>query len=352
MAMIVGIPILATLMLAGCEAARSGADGAPAARGASQAAQVVERDVERPDLFQMAEPGLWDGRPSLGGIWVAHPEATDPERVVIRHAESGANVTGALFRRERDNPGPRFQISSEAANALGILPGQPTTIRVTALRLEQVEVAPPPPASAGTEAEIPAAADEGAAPSAAPVATEPPRGWRRFFQTRRPTAASAPATPTETATDPSTAPASEAVAPPASRAATHGIARSRPCPPSAMRLTACAAEPCAHSALTPLAAAAQVPFETRAPNILVLDMNTGQVLIDRNSDVPLPPASMSKLMTLLMLFEAIEDGRVTMDTTWTSRSARMRWAARACSWSPPPPDDRGPDPRHRGAVGQ
>ncbi len=69
--------------------------------------------------------------------------------------------------------------------------------------------------------------------------------------------------------------------------------------------------------LAPLAGAAQVPFETRAPNILVMDVNTGQVLIDRNSDMPLPPASMSKLVTLLMLFEAIEDGRVDMDTTWT-----------------------------------
>ena len=227
MAMIVGIPILATLMLAGCEAARSGAEGAPAARGASQAAQVVERDVERPDLFQMAEPGLWDGRPSLGGIWVAHPEATDPERVVIRHAESGASITGALFRRERDNPGPRFQISSEAANALGILPGQPTTIRVTALRLEQVEVAPPPPAPAGSEAETPAAADEGAAPSAAPVGTEAPRRWRGFFQTRRPAATSAPATVPANATEPVATPESETLAPPASRAATHGIAKIR-----------------------------------------------------------------------------------------------------------------------------
>ncbi len=69
--------------------------------------------------------------------------------------------------------------------------------------------------------------------------------------------------------------------------------------------------------LAPLTGAAQVPFETRAPNILIKDVNTGQILLDRNSDVPLPPASMSKLMTLLMLFEAIEDGRVTMETTWT-----------------------------------
>ncbi len=64
-------------------------------------------------------------------------------------------------------------------------------------------------------------------------------------------------------------------------------------------------------------AQAQPLFDSRAPNILVIDHGTGQVLLDRNSDEPLPPASMSKLMTLLMLFEAIEDGRVAMDTTWS-----------------------------------
>ncbi len=45
-------------------------------------------------------------------------------------------VTGALFRRERENPGPRLQLSSDAAEALGILAGQPTEIKVTALRRE------------------------------------------------------------------------------------------------------------------------------------------------------------------------------------------------------------------------
>ncbi len=67
----------------------------------------------------------------------------------------------------------------------------------------------------------------------------------------------------------------------------------------------------------PAQASAQVAFDGRAPNILVIDYNSGQVLVDRNSDVPLPPASMSKLMTLNMLFEALDDGRVTLDTTWT-----------------------------------
>ena len=58
-------------------------------------------------------------------------------------------------------------------------------------------------------------------------------------------------------------------------------------------------------------------FETAAPSAYMRDLTTGMVLIDKGADVPLPPASMSKLMTLLMLFEAVEDGRIAMDTTFT-----------------------------------
>lgn len=58
-------------------------------------------------------------------------------------------------------------------------------------------------------------------------------------------------------------------------------------------------------------------FETRATSVYVRDLTTGLVLMEQAADVPLPPASMSKLMTLLMLFEAIEDGRMSLDTTFT-----------------------------------
>ncbi|MDE0589073.1 D-alanyl-D-alanine carboxypeptidase [Halocynthiibacter sp. C4] len=57
-------------------------------------------------------------------------------------------------------------------------------------------------------------------------------------------------------------------------------------------------------------------FETRATGAYVVDVTTGTLLMEKNADVPLPPASMSKLMTLNMLFEALKDGRVTMDTTF------------------------------------
>ncbi|THH37506.1 D-alanyl-D-alanine carboxypeptidase [Aliishimia ponticola] len=53
-------------------------------------------------------------------------------------------------------------------------------------------------------------------------------------------------------------------------------------------------------------------FETRATSAFVLDQNTGTVLLNKNADTPLPPASMSKLMTLYVAFEAIRDGQLSM----------------------------------------
>jgi len=64
-------------------------------------------------------------------------------------------------------------------------------------------------------------------------------------------------------------------------------------------------------------AVAQAPlaqsFDTRAEAADVLDQTTDTVLLEKNADQPLPPASMSKLMTLYMAFEAIADGRLGVD---------------------------------------
>ena len=103
----------------------------------AKSVKLIDRDVEAPDVFQVADSALWDGRPSLGGVWVASPDAVDPERVIMRNSANGKFVIGALFKRERDNPGPSLQISSDAAAALGLLAGQPAQISVTALRREE-----------------------------------------------------------------------------------------------------------------------------------------------------------------------------------------------------------------------
>ena len=115
---------------------------------ASSKTELVERDVEAPEVFQVTEAGLWDGRPSLGGVWVAHPDVKDPERVIVRNEKTGKFVIGALFRREYGNTGPRLQVSSDAAEALGILAGQPVNLNVTALRREAVADDPPSEADA------------------------------------------------------------------------------------------------------------------------------------------------------------------------------------------------------------
>lgn len=65
------------------------------------------------------------------------------------------------------------------------------------------------------------------------------------------------------------------------------------------------------------AAIAQSPYGGRAPNFFVLDLTSGQILAQQNAEVPLPPASMSKILTLAMLFDALRDGRVTMETQWS-----------------------------------
>jgi len=127
---------------------------------------LVERDVEAPEVFSATDQGLWDGRPSLGGVWVAHPDVTDPERVIIRNTANGKFVIGALFRRERDLPGPKLQISSDAAAALSVLAGAPAPLNVTALRREEAPepaLAPAEPATPATE--TPAQTDAIAAPS-------------------------------------------------------------------------------------------------------------------------------------------------------------------------------------------
>lgn len=119
--------------------ARKATDGAASA-APKATTRLVDRDVEAPDVFQTRDTALWDGRPSLGGVWVASPDTKDPERVIIRNTANDKFVIGALFRRETLNPGPRLQISSDAAAALGILAGQPTEISVVALRRDEAPV--------------------------------------------------------------------------------------------------------------------------------------------------------------------------------------------------------------------
>lgn len=165
--------------LAGCAEGKGPFGFAARASGTSAdssgaATRLVERDVEAPEVFQMADEGLWDGRMSLGTIWVAHFKAKDPERVIIRNESNGKFVIGALFRRERDVPGPKFQVSSDAAEALGMKPGEPARLHVTALRRAEVPEAPASPeapvAPPAPEVPVPGSATLSTSEASAPLA--------------------------------------------------------------------------------------------------------------------------------------------------------------------------------------
>ena len=76
-------------------------------------------------------------------------------------------------------------------------------------------------------------------------------------------------------------------------------------------------------------------FDTRARAAFVVDITTDTVLLTKEADVPLPPASMSKLMTLYVTFEAIHDGRLQLDEELPVSQHAMNYGGRPCSWTPP-----------------
>ncbi len=64
--------------------------------------------------------------------------------------------------------------------------------------------------------------------------------------------------------------------------------------------------------VSPGAAHAQA-IETPARHAILMDYESGATLFEKGADEEMPPASMSKLMTLTLLFEQLKDGRVKLD---------------------------------------
>ncbi|MBN8997022.1 MAG: D-alanyl-D-alanine carboxypeptidase [Rhizobiales bacterium] len=58
-------------------------------------------------------------------------------------------------------------------------------------------------------------------------------------------------------------------------------------------------------------------FETRARNAILIDYDTQTVLFEKDADARIPPASLTKLMTSAVIFDAIEAGRLHMDDVFS-----------------------------------
>ena len=84
------------------------------------------------------------------------------------------------------------------------------------------------------------------------------------------------------------------------------------------------------------AALAMIASPALANPTLVIDVDSGQVLIESQPTANWYPASLTKLMTVYVALHAVRDGRVTLDTPFvvSARAANMpasKWASRPAS---------------------
>lgn len=59
-------------------------------------------------------------------------------------------------------------------------------------------------------------------------------------------------------------------------------------------------------------------LELSAESAVIMEASGGQVLLEKNADEKKPPASVTKVMTLLLIFDALADGTITPDTEVTT----------------------------------
>lgn len=59
-------------------------------------------------------------------------------------------------------------------------------------------------------------------------------------------------------------------------------------------------------------------LELQTPHALVMEVSTGTVLFEKDADAKVHPASVTKVMTILLIFEALEDGRLKLDDQVTT----------------------------------
>ncbi len=70
---------------------------------------------------------------------------------------------------------------------------------------------------------------------------------------------------------------------------------------------------CVLASAAPAGAETTESVPTRAARAIIVDSGSGVVLIEKNADEPVPPASLGKLMTVYMVFERLKDGRLSLD---------------------------------------
>lgn len=71
------------------------------------------------------------------------------------------------------------------------------------------------------------------------------------------------------------------------------------------------------------AGAEEAPLEIEAPRAVLMEASTGAVLYEKDADSPVHPASVTKVMTMLLIMEALDSGKISLeDEVVTSAHAK------------------------------
>lgn len=63
---------------------------------------------------------------------------------------------------------------------------------------------------------------------------------------------------------------------------------------------------------------AQGGIDVSAPSAVLMEASTGQVIYEKDADTQRPPASVTKVMTLLLIFDALNEGKITLEDQVTT----------------------------------
>ena len=70
--------------------------------------------------------------------------------------------------------------------------------------------------------------------------------------------------------------------------------------------------------------------EIDAPSYILMEASTGKVICEQNADERRSPASITKIMTLLLIFDYLNTGRVTLQSEVKQVPMRSPWGVRRC----------------------
>ena len=71
--------------------------------------------------------------------------------------------------------------------------------------------------------------------------------------------------------------------------------------------------------------AAEAPFKVQAPSAVLMEASTGMILLSQGPDEKRPPASITKLMTMLLTMEAVAKGQVKLTDKITVSEYAAQW---------------------------